>query len=87
MTRNSHSVPADPITTTELNLADYFRTHGMKYQPVVFDTPDQTAKGFEAGRCDVLTSDQSQLYALRIKLARPENAVAPCSRGWQCVAF
>ena len=62
-------------TTTELNLADYFRTHGMKYQPVVFDTPDQTAKGFEAGRCDVLTSDQSQLYALRIKLARPENAV------------
>jgi len=62
-------------TTTELNLADYFRTHKMKYQPVVFDTADQTVKGFEAGRCDVLTSDQSQLYGLRIKLAKPESAV------------
>jgi general L-amino acid transport system substrate-binding protein len=61
-------------TTTELNLADYFRTHGMQYQPVVFDTADQTVRGFEAGRCDVLTSDQSQLYGLRIKLAKPEIA-------------
>jgi general L-amino acid transport system substrate-binding protein len=62
-------------TTTELNLADYFRAHGMKFKPVVFDTSDQTAKGFEAGRCDVLTSDQSQLYALRIKLSDPKSAV------------
>ncbi len=62
-------------TTTELNLADYFRTHGMAYQPVVFDTGDQTVKGFEAGRCDVLTSDQSQLYGLRVKLAKPEEAM------------
>lgn len=62
-------------TTTELNLADYFRTHGMTYQPVVFDTADQTSRGFEAGRCDVLTSDQSQLYGLRIKLAEPDKAV------------
>lgn len=61
-------------TTTELNLADYFRTHGMKYEPVVFDTADQTARGFEAGRCDALTSDQSQLYGLRIKLAEPDKA-------------
>lgn len=62
-------------TTTELNVADYFRTHGMAYQPVVFDTADQVVKGFESGRCDVLTSDQSQLYGQRIKLAHPENAV------------
>jgi general L-amino acid transport system substrate-binding protein len=62
-------------TTTELNLADYFRTHGMRYEPVVFDTADQTARGFEAGRCDVLTSDQSQLYGLRIKLAEPDKAL------------
>ncbi|PSW09812.1 amino acid ABC transporter substrate-binding protein [Photobacterium rosenbergii] len=62
-------------TTTELNLADYFRVNGMKFKPVVFDTSDQTVKGFEAGRCDVLTSDQSQLYALRIKLADPSSAV------------
>mgnify|MGYP002641264314 CR=1 FL=1 len=62
-------------TTTELNLADYFRLHNMKYSAVVFDTSDQTIKGFEAGRCDMLTSDQSQLYALRIKLADPSSAI------------
>jgi general L-amino acid transport system substrate-binding protein len=63
-------------TTTELNVADYFRANGgMKYTPVVFDTSDQTVKGFESGRCDVLTSDQSQLYALKIKLSKPDEAV------------
>ncbi len=62
-------------TTTELNLADYFKQNKMEYNPIVFDTSDQTVKGFEAGRCDVLTSDQSQLYGLRIKLAKPEDAV------------
>lgn len=63
-------------TTTELNLADYFRANGgMKYTPVVFDTSDQTVKGFEAGRCDVLTSDQSQLYSLKIKLTKPGDAL------------
>ena len=62
-------------TTTELNLADYFRANGMKYEPITYDTSDETVKGFEAGRCDVLTSDQSQLYALRIKLSKPGNAI------------
>ena len=62
-------------TTTELNLADYFRTNKMQYQPVVFDTSDQTVKGFESGRCDVLTSDQAQLYGQRIKLSKPEDAI------------
>ncbi|MEH6628088.1 MAG: amino acid ABC transporter substrate-binding protein [Motiliproteus sp.] len=62
-------------TTTELNLTDYFRQNKMTFQPIVYDTSDQTVKGFETGRCDVLTSDQSQLYALRIKLANPGNAV------------
>ncbi|MGY0217297.1 amino acid ABC transporter substrate-binding protein [Endozoicomonadaceae bacterium StTr2] len=62
-------------TTSELNLADYFRQHKMEYQPVVFDTSDQTISGFEAGRCDMLTSDQSQLYALRIKLKKPDSAM------------
>ncbi len=62
-------------TTTELNLADYFTENKMKYQAVVFDTHDLTIKGFEAGRCDVLTSDQSQLYGLRTHLAKPEEAI------------
>ncbi len=62
-------------TTTELNLADYFRLNGMKYSPITVDTSDQTVKGFEAGRCDILTSDQSQLYALRSKMSDPGKAV------------
>ncbi|WP_413205247.1 amino acid ABC transporter substrate-binding protein [Rhodospirillum sp. A1_3_36] len=62
-------------TTTELNLADYFRLNGMEYSSVVFDTSDQTIQGFEAGRCDMLTSDQSQLYALRTKLPDPSAAM------------
>lgn len=62
-------------TTTELNLADYFRLNGMSYKSVTYDTSDATVKGFEAGRCDMLTSDQSQLYALRIKLKDPGSAI------------
>jgi general L-amino acid transport system substrate-binding protein len=62
-------------TTTELNAADFFRTNKMAYRPVVFDAADQTVKGFEANRCDALTSDQSQLYGLRVKLADPDSAM------------
>ncbi|MBL4748702.1 MAG: amino acid ABC transporter substrate-binding protein [Magnetovibrio sp.] len=61
-------------TTTELNLADYFSQNGMKYSSVVFDSSDQTRGGFESGRCDILTSDQSQLYAIRSKMADPSSA-------------
>lgn len=62
-------------TTTELNMADYFRAHGMEFKPLVFDTSEQTVQGFAAGRCDVLTSDRSQLAALRSKLTDPSSAV------------
>ncbi len=61
-------------TTTELNLADYFSANNMSFDPIVFDTSEQTVGGFEAGRCDVLTSDTSQLAALRIQLTDPESA-------------
>lgn len=62
-------------TTTELNVADYFRSNKMKYKAITYDTSDETVKAFEAGRCDVLTSDASQLYALRIKLSAPDSAI------------
>ncbi len=62
-------------TTTELNMADYFREHKMDYEPLVFDTTAQTIQGFESGRCDVFTSDQSQLYAQRSKLAKPGDVI------------
>lgn len=61
-------------TTSEMNLADYFKVNNMKYEAVVFDTHDATIKAFENGRCDVLTSDQSQLYGLRTHLPHPDEA-------------
>ena len=72
---NGAAVCVQSGTTTELNLADYFRLNGMKYTPVVFDTSAQTVKGFEAGRCDTLTTDQSGLYALRLNLKDPKSAI------------
>jgi general L-amino acid transport system substrate-binding protein len=62
-------------TTTELNVSDYFRANGLKYTPITFDTSDESAKSLESGRCDVLTSDKSQLFAQRSKLAAPKDYV------------
>ena len=62
-------------TTTELNLSDYFKANNMKYKAITFDTNDQTIEGYKSGRCDVLTTDQSGLYSLRLKLEKPDDAV------------
>lgn len=62
-------------TTTELNLADYFRANKMSFKAVTYDTSAQTKGGFEAGRCDALTSDVSQLAGLRSTLKDPSSAV------------
>ena len=58
-------------TTTELNLADYFRTHKMKFTPKSYDTSIQTREGYEGGACDALTSDKSQLAVIRSELKKP----------------
>jgi general L-amino acid transport system substrate-binding protein len=62
------AVCANAGTTTELNAADYFRTHGMQYTPIVFEKSDEVVAAYEAGRCDVYTTDVSGLYAQRLKL-------------------
>jgi general L-amino acid transport system substrate-binding protein len=62
------SVCVQAGTTTELNLADFFRGNGMSYNPVVFENNDEVLKAYESGRCDVLTTDQSGLYSTRVKL-------------------
>lgn len=65
-------------TTTELNVADYFRSNNMKYEPVVFATNDETVKAYESGRCDAFTTDASGLYSERLRLANPdEHMVLP----------
>jgi len=60
-----------PGTTTELNVADYFRANGMKMSPVVIESTPELAKAFFAGRCDVLTSDASQLASTRSVAPNP----------------
>jgi general L-amino acid transport system substrate-binding protein len=67
------SVCTQTGTTTELNLADYFRNNKMKYEVVAFATADETIKAYESGRCDVFTTDASQLYAQRLKFANPDD--------------
>jgi general L-amino acid transport system substrate-binding protein len=65
-------------TTTELNLADYFRANNMKFEPVVFATDEETVRAYDSGRCDAYTTDASGLYAERLKLASPDdNIVLP----------
>ncbi|KRR03018.1 amino acid ABC transporter substrate-binding protein [Bradyrhizobium valentinum] len=72
---NSASVCVQTGTTTEQNLADYFKGNNMKYEVIAFATADETIKAYESGRCDVFTSDVSQLYAERLKVATPADHV------------
>jgi general L-amino acid transport system substrate-binding protein len=62
-----------PGTTTELNVADYFRANGMKMKPVVIESTPELAAAFFAGRCDVLTSDASQLASTRTIAPKPDD--------------
>lgn len=64
-----------PGTTTELNVADYFRANNMKMKPVVIESTAELAKAFFAGRCDVLTSDASQLAGTRAVAPDPKAYV------------
>lgn len=65
-------------TTTELNIADYFRSRGMPYTLVAFEKSDEALKAYEAERCDVYSTDASGLAAQRVKLAKAdEHLVLP----------
>jgi general L-amino acid transport system substrate-binding protein len=72
---NSASVCVQQGTTTEQNLADYFKGNNMKYEVIAFGTNDEAVKAYESGRCDVFTTDVSGLYADRLKLANPADHV------------
>lgn len=60
-------------TTTELNVTDYFKANKMTYKPITYDTSGQTIEGFKSGRCDVVSSDASQLYGLVLKVKDPTS--------------
>ena len=62
-------------TTTELNVADYFRANNMTYEIVAFEKADEVVAAYDAGRCDVYTTDASGLYAQRLKLTNPDDHI------------
>jgi general L-amino acid transport system substrate-binding protein len=60
-------------TTTQLNLSDFFRGNRIAHQAVTFASFDEALKAYDAGRCRSLTTDVSQLYALRLSLSQPDE--------------
>ncbi|MBI5132371.1 MAG: amino acid ABC transporter substrate-binding protein [Rhodopseudomonas palustris] len=72
---NSASICVQTGTTNEQNVADYFKGNNMKYEVIAFANADEAIKAYESGRCDVFTSDVSQLYAQRLKLTTPADHV------------
>ena len=69
------SVCVQQGTTTELNLADYFRANKMKLEAVVFATDDEATKAYDSGRCDAYTTDASGLYSERLKMSNPDDHI------------
>ena len=69
------SICTEQGTTTELNVADYFRSNKLKYEVVAFASSVETIAAYESGRCDAYTTDSSGLYAQRLKLAVPADHI------------
>jgi general L-amino acid transport system substrate-binding protein len=62
-------------TTTEQNLSDFFRQNGMEYEAVIFEETAAVYSAYEEGRCDVTTSDKSQLASVRSGFANPDDHI------------
>ena len=62
-------------TTTELNMADFFRQNGLDYNPKVYEDTDIVLESYKSGSCDVFTNDRSQLAALRSALPNPDEHI------------
>ena len=72
---NDAAICVQQGTTTELNLADYFRANKMKLKTVAFADSNETIKAYDAGRCDGFTTDASGLYAEKLRLANPNDHI------------
>lgn len=72
---NGATVCTNTGTTTELNLADYFRANNLKYKIVAFEKNAEVLAAYDNGRCDAYTTDASGLYAERLKLKTPADHV------------
>jgi general L-amino acid transport system substrate-binding protein len=69
------SVCVQTGTTTELNLADFFRANKIDYKTVVFEKNDEVVAAYDAGRCDAFTTDASGLYAERLRMKTPDEHI------------
>ncbi len=75
---NNVKVCVETGTTTELNLRDYFKANNLKYEAVSFTKADEAVAAYDAGRCDVYTTDKSGLAAQRTKMKNPaDHTVLP----------
>jgi general L-amino acid transport system substrate-binding protein len=72
---NGATICTQQGTTTELNLADFFRSNNIKYEVVAFATADETFKAYDTGRCDAFTTDGSALFAERQRASNPDEHV------------
>jgi general L-amino acid transport system substrate-binding protein len=72
---NGATVCVQPGTTTELNLADWFRGNKIEFKPVVIEKYDEVVRAFASGRCDAFTTDKSQLASTRTTLENPDNYI------------
>jgi len=70
---NGATICTQQGTTSELNLADYFRSHRLKMKPVVFESNDEVTQAFLKGRCDAFTNDGSGLVSERSKTKKPDD--------------
>ncbi|NBT96993.1 MAG: amino acid ABC transporter substrate-binding protein [Methylocystaceae bacterium] len=62
-------------TNSEANVADYFKSNRMKFEPIRFETMKEIIEAYQANKCDVISSDVSQLYAERLSLTKPNENV------------
>jgi len=69
------SICVQSDTTTQLNLSDFFRSGRIEHQVLTFATFDEALRAYDSGRCKAITTDVSQLYALRLNLTKPDDHV------------
>lgn len=72
---NGANICTNTGTTTELNLADYFRANNLKYTVIAFEREPEVVAAYDSGRCDAITTDQSGLYAERLTLKNPADHI------------
>ena len=73
--KNGISACTNIGTTTELNMRDFFNSKGISYEPVAFEKADEVVAAYDAGRCDVYTTDRSGLAAQRTKMTNPDDHI------------